>query len=206
MDFICLVPLLILVPLFVALLGVVRKLDEGTDSPAPRFDVEMLARRRGQRALRVHDVPQTVAGRADELARTIVDSVKLGGPGILRTYVEDGVAEQIYEDALELIQLVAGKGRLGIELWPPTVVNNPEAPIQVDVRYVMHFADDATEKRILRLEKWFWGPRPRRCEVCGAPNQSESGNCEYCGASVADQQRWILRQVTVTASPGFSEG
>lgn len=76
----------------------------------------------------------------------------------------------------------------------------------MDVRYVMHSANDAAEKRILRLEKWFWGPHPRRCEVCGAPNKSESGNCEYCGASVADQQRWILRQVTVTASPGYSEG
>lgn len=202
----CLVFLLFFMTL-AAIVGVrvASVLNGGSESPAPRFDVELLAKNRGRMALRIHDVPSTVAGRADELARTIVNSVALGGPGILRTYVDDGAAEQLYADAVDLIKLVEGRGRLGIELWPPKVVRNPDAPIRVDVRYVLHPHGNATEKRVLRLERWFWGPNARRCEVCGAPNQTETGNCQYCGAAVADQQRWILREVVVTASPGAAD-
>ena len=56
------------------------------------------------------------------------------------------------------------------------------------------------DHRVVRAEEWIWERTPRRCESCGAPSTAGSGVCEYCGAEVRDESRWVLTTVREAAA------
>jgi hypothetical protein len=145
----------------------------------------------------------SVSARAQELARNVELASHLGGPGILGTYATDDAAEQLYSNTLTLLDESAGRGQLVMEVGSPQwETTASDKQMVVPVRYLLQERVVSTQiggqivtnppRREMLRERWVWAQTPRRCETCGAPSQPGYGECEYCGAEVRDESRWVL--------------
>jgi len=153
---------------------------------------------------------ESVVTRTKELARNVELAAQLGGPGILGTYASDGAAQQLFDSTIDLLGKVEGRGQMVIEVMTPeSIGSNRDPRMSVPVRYLLRTRPVTTQirgevvttpdTRVLRIEHWVWARTSKRCESCGAPNAPGLRTCEYCGAEVQDESRWVLTEVQVKA-------